>query len=571
MHENLFYFKGVLWLLLESNGDSHNIVSASIGNYKTYRAALKLEDNSNDFSYSIIASANSTQGLDQPFSEITTDSDYLSYVGQEPGESLAGKLAIGKYYAGAHVNYKNLIIDFNYNESSKGTFDGGPSRDRGNRIKTSATNLFLKYNKDVTEELSVNTAFGYYVHSHMLQYDLFFDYYYEIDYQRTSSIDYDVNIKWQPNDNINLLTGLYRRTVLSIDQLSDFGYYGLNLADGKSGLPKGETFSTNALYSQFTAEIAAKLTLNTGFRLEKLESYSMYNVRGIVTENISENRSVIVPSNRQVIEAMYEPKNNGLIFMPRIALIYEVLPKQFLKVIFSTAKRQASFSEEYRQLPQNRPALNASEIQSSELIYYNTAVKNLIITVSGFHNILDQLIVNTNNFDPTSGEWQYYATNSGKTKTIGFEYLINYKPTTNLRIKSSGTLQHTRDLREGYKNIEAAYSPNFLSYTNIMYSLNNTLRFSLNLRYISSMQSEWLSETTPENGKRIGAATKANLISDINFRYDNFIENGFFLNFKINNVLNRQIRYPTTISNTWIDRGALDFGFQALLSIGKLF
>lgn len=556
---------------MEANKKSQNIVSASVGNYDNLRASLKIEDQIKDFSYSVIASANATQGLDQPFTEITTDNAYLEYVGQQPGETLDGKLALSKYYAGARLTYKDLVLDFNYNESNKGSFDGGPSRARGNRINTSATNLFMKYSKSLSEKVDVSAALGYYIHSHMLTYDLFFDYYYELDYQRTSSIDYDVNIKWQPNAKVSLLSGLYRRTVISLKQISDFGYYGLDLGDGISGLPNDQNYSNNAVYSQLNIKLHPKLLFHSGFRLEKLDDYHMYNVRGIVTENPEDNRPVNDPRNRRVIEAKYEANNNGFLFMPRLALIYEFIPQNYLKAIYSTAQKQASFSEEYRQLPDGRPSLNASQINTAELIYYSTSLDNWVISLSGFYNRLDDLIINTNNFDPTTGEWKFFATNSGESETIGLEYLINYKPSKKLRIKTSGTFQKTTDLRPGFKEMQVAYSPTFLAYTNIMYSVNQNFRLSVNNRFIGSMLSEWVSDSTPEMGYRLGAGTESMMVFDLNFRYDNFIDSGYFMNFKVNNVFNRQVRYPTTTSNSWIDRGALDFGFQALLSIGKLF
>jgi hypothetical protein len=51
---------------------------------------------------------------------------------------------------------------------------------------------------------------------------------------------------------------------------------------------------------------------------------------------------------------------------------------------------------------------------------------------------------------------------------------------------------------------------------------------------------------------------------------DLFIK-GFFLNLNISNLFNEEIRFPTTRSNAWADRGTLGFGRRLLLSIGYKF
>jgi hypothetical protein len=47
--------------------------------------------------------------------------------------------------------------------------------------------------------------------------------------------------------------------------------------------------------------------------------------------------------------------------------------------------------------------------------------------------------------------------------------------------------------------------------------------------------------------------------------------NYFFLNLKLGNILDTEIRYPTTLSNAWAEKGNLGLGRNMLLTMGYEF
>jgi hypothetical protein len=72
-------------------------------------------------------------------------------------------------------------------------------------------------------------------------------------------------------------------------------------------------------------------------------------------------------------------------------------------------------------------------------------------------------------------------------------------------------------------------------------------------------------------GARIGDEVNGYLLLGSNLRIENIFYNGFYLDVKCNNILNNEIRYPTTNNNSWADRGTLGPGRTFLVGIGKKF
>ena len=242
--------------------------------------------------------------------------------------------------------------------------------------------------------------------------------------------------------------------------------------------------------------------------------------------------------------------------------------------MYGQAIKNPSILQNISQLSSGYPFLVPALIQTIEANYIFTLKNSLMFNVSLFKNMLNNLIVKRNIFNTVDNTWVLYSSNSGKMATHGIEISLDIKPYYNLRLKLSGMFQQSRNLEQGFSNIALGYSPNLLLYFNSIYFATKNLSFSLNGRYIGSMKTAWDdSPTDPENGDftplgRIGYEIPPYFVLDFNLRYNNFFRKNIFLNLHIFNISNREIRFPTTTSNAWADKGTLDFGRTVLFTVG---
>lgn len=553
------------------NQSKSNLYCAAAGTGKTYKSTLKLSNKTEDFDYNVIFSADKSNGVSIPYSEMTSDTALLRYVGLKPDSKTENQLSYARYFANIRLGFKGLTCDISFNQSVKGVYDGLPSINNGTKLGTDASNFMLSYKRKLSDNFNISSSFSFFTHGHMLNYSEFRKYYYEIDMQRTNSIEYDLNTQWTISENLNLISGFYRRTTLGITQVSDFAYYGLNFGDGKIGLPAGEHYSTTALFSQFSFAANDKLSFIGGLRLEKLDSYNMYYSRGVISEDSADNRLPDDPANRIEIEAEYNPHNYGFTLVPRAGVIYNPSGKHFFKLMYGEAQKHPSFSENYRQLPKNRPQLNKSEIQTVEFNYYSTFSNVIVLNSSIFFNHLDNLISLTNVLNTNTGEWDMYSSNSGKINTLGAEINVKYQVLKKLSVELSGIFQKSKDMRTGYENIKLAYSPEFLGYGKLLYLFSGETTLAALFHYVGEMETEWETDSTPANGYRLSNKTNGYFLTDLNFRKENILSKNLYLNLKINNLFNKKYFYPTTESNSWIDKGVPGQRFGFLISAGVKF
>jgi len=547
---------------------SENTISAAYGNYNSQKLNAHITGKQDDFQFTFNAAYTSTEGIDVPFSDLTTDLSSLEYVGIATNSTTGGKMDDSRAYFNLALDYKDFFFDLTFAETKKDIFDGQPGYYDGSEMTTKATNIVFGHEKEFTEKFSSRLKFGYYSHGHTTDYSVFRPNYYEIDAQNTNSIDLEWNLFFNLSEKIEINAGLYQRTVLDIHQISDFGYYGLSYGAGEAGIPKGESYSTRAIYAQLEYKPIKKLEFIAGVRLEHLDDYPMYYSRGIVSEDPADGVDPENPANRTIINSNYLPENNGFTLIPRFAMLYSLSENSVIKLLYGTATKQPSFSENYRQLPGGRPQLDAAKIETFEINYLTKITSSINLSASVFYNYLDKLVVATNIYNQTTGEWDIYSSNSGEMQTIGVELGAKMQFGEKLKAHLSGTYQESKDLRAGYEEIELGYSPNLLANAGIAYKLSRKVSLSASVLHVAQMQTLWKTATTPEAGYRIGNASPAYTLLDSKLRITNLFNQKIFVELLAKNILNTETRYPTTTSNVWMDKGSLGFGRRFLVTLG---
>ncbi|RLC00669.1 MAG: hypothetical protein DRI57_32015 [Deltaproteobacteria bacterium] len=132
--------------------------------------------------------------------------------------------------------------------------------------------------------------------------------------------------------------------------------------------------------------------------------------------------------------------------------------------------------------------------------------------LSIFRNTLDNLITRVHYFDD-EGVYHSFSSNAGEMVTNGVELSVLFSPLNNFRLELSGTYQKTEDKRNGFGDIDVAYSPNLLGYAKASYAfdtgkIGNGI-FSLTANYVDKMEPYW--DNTPQKTDNPGSPPKGGL------------------------------------------------------------
>ncbi len=563
-------FFGAINIITQQMEDkaTENSVSAAYGNYNSQKLNAHFSGKQDDFHFTFNATYTATEGIDVPFSDLTTDLSALEYVGINTNSTTAGQMDDSRAYFNLALDYKDFFFDLAFIQTKKDIFDGQPGYYDGSEMTTKASNIVFGHQKEFSDKFSSRLKFGLYSHGHVIDYSVFRPNYYEIDAQNTNSLDIEWNLFVNLSDKIELNAGLYQRTVISLHQISDFGYYGLSYGAGEAGIPKDESYSTRAAYAQLEYKPTSKLEFIAGLRLEHLDDYSMYYSRGIVSEDPDAGVDPADPANRTIINSTYTPANNGFTLIPRFAMLYSLSKNSVVKLLYGTATKQPSFSENYRQLPGGRPQLDAAKIETYEINYITSLSSSINLSASVFYNHLDKLVVATNIRNQTTGEWEIYSSNSGEMQTIGVELGTKMQFGEKVKAHLSGVYQESKDLRPGYEEIELGYSPNLLANAGIAYKLAQNITLSVSALHVAEMQTFWKTATTPDAGYRIGTASPAYTLFDSKLKVTNLFNQHIYVEVLAKNIFDTETRYPTTSSNIWMDKGSLGFGRRMMVTLG---
>ena len=545
--------------------------SVSYGSRNYINSFARYAQRSDDFYFAINAAYTKSIGIDRAFSDMTTKYSLMKETGLDTTATILGQKDDIRYHFSLALDYKDFFSDFSIIQTRKDVFDGRMNLPMGSEMNTRASNASFGYRFNISDAVSAQVKFGYYQHSHTIDYEVFHAHYYEIDEQNTSSYDLEFLLNFRLSGNLEGVGGIYRRTVLGIHQTSDFVYYGLNSGDGEVMLPRGDTYSTHAAFVQVDYTPITDFHFIGGLRLEHLEPYSIVYTRGVVSGDPGDLRLIDSAGVRNLYAATYYPKNDGFSLVSRLGLLYSINESSTIKLLWGQSTKQPSFSENHRQLPKGKPFLNAAKMNTFEVNYLLSFPAFLSMNLSAYYNRLEDLISTKNLFNQLTNEWEIYSISGGEMETSGIEFGLEIYPLKNLIMNISVTFQNSKDLRKGYENIEPGYAPNLLGYFDITYSFTEAITATLFGRYIGKTETYWATDTTPEKGYRIGAAIDPYLVLDANFRFNDIFIKGLFASLKVNNILDQDIRFPTTLTNDWAEKGTLGFNRGFYFTLGYNF
>jgi len=545
------FFGAVNIITNEIKSDKNSLVSASYGTNSSYGSAVRVAGSSDKLKFTLNAAVYNTDGADEPYNKIIS-SPFPPVWRLNEDESTAGQLEDNRKYINFSGNYKNFFLLMCYGETEKESFGGMPSKYEGSLTNTTISNGSIGYRKDLSDLISVNAELRYFSYRFWGDYKFFHKDIFSVTEIETNAYEVELNAFIRPLSGTDISLGLFRRTVTNIrNHLSspEIGMENTYLL-----IPLDEEINTYAFFTQANYALNDHLKLVAGIRAEQLQKYEL--------------KLVADPVNSK---SVYDQDDIQMIL--RFAAIYTPNSRHVFKLLYGEAIKQPSFGENADPLINGTGIqLEAAKIQTAELNYTLALNPQFTATLSLFGNNVKNLIVRDMVVDETTQQLTAKSANSGDLLTNGAEISLNFSPIENLKIELSGTYQKSEDKKEGFEDIDPAYSPEFLAYIKASYLFPHNIRLGLSGIYVDEMESSWeQTGANPKEGHRLGEKTEDYLVFNANLRIDDVFKKGIYCSLKATNLFDGEIRYPATSVNSWADKGMPGPGRNFLFTVGMKF
>jgi outer membrane cobalamin receptor len=544
-------------------GNEISQVSASIGSEKTYRMFARASGITGDFQYAFNAAYFDSEGMNKPFDEIANPL-VLSAYGVPAGKTTEGILEnTGKFF-NFSGKFKGFSFDGSYSENERDVFLALPSVSDGSNVFYRSLRMEFGYEHEFSETARAEARFGFFKDIWTFDYDYLFPGSYFTSTNSAAGFRAELNMFFNPTPALNITLGASYNRVYDIHVDVDMTLFGF--PNYLMTLSEGEALIIQSVFTQLNFKISDKFKIVAGARVEQVPEYHLedtYN-RGLAGYTPPGAPAPLTEIHNEAVYSQKDPQ-----FIPRVALIYSINEKNYLKFLYGKAINRPSFfqSRDLLAFPTSTP-LAPEEIQTLELNYIGTLSPRFSVSLSVFHNILDKLIYRSLFFIGTA-YFSYFA-NVGNVNTTGAELTLQASPTDDFQFELSGTYQDTKDKREGFEDIDVGYAPKFLGYIKASYFFTKDISIAVTGNYVGEMESYYDDTLTPP--ARLGAPVDGYFLLGANLRIRNLFEKGLFLNLRVSNVLNQEFYYPSTAnSNVYINNGYLGKGVSFLATMGWRF
>lgn len=555
--------------IITNQTDDESLAAIAAGSNGNYRAYGRVSGGSDKLKFSINLAGYGSNGINQPYSKMTDDIHDGWNLPANPTSS--GQLEYHRIYLDAWFSIDNFYFGFLQSHSKRGVIDYYPGFDDGHLANIQATSSVFGYKRSFSKEIEAKAEVGYYSFRNLLDYkhnsdttaygfnDIFSD-----------ALDAELNINLNPTSKWDVTFGANYRRVMRDKLVVDAPNLSDDYVNLDAGLARGHTIQTWAAFFQTSYALTDRFSLFAGARVEQTPGYEIsYSVRF--------DPSGTYNYLSRVGEYMY----GDPYIIPRAALLYHISSKHHLKFMYGRAIKQASIGEnmDIVRYP-DREQLKPANMQTLEVNYYSMLSNRSVLNVSLFQNFANNLISRTNQME--NGVMRLYNTNSGKLTTLGLETSIQLKPTQNFSSSLSVILQHSNNRQEGYEDIALEYAPSFLAYGTLSYLLVKRVSVGLSGYYVGAMETYWRPDTRDASnandnrnpiqliadGSRIGQQAPGYFLLNTNVRFNNIFHENVYCSLYLQNLLNTEVRYPTTRSNDIFEKGTLGHSRYLMLSFG---
>lgn len=546
--------------------------SSGIGSNRSGRVFFRGSRTTEDMDLVVNLSGRYNAGLDIPYRNMISDMEPIT-LGTGMAEDFTTKDQLGRnsIYAGVAGHVRDFSFDLDYNEMHRKVIDALPVTTVGQEATTNALNLTLGYNRELLKDSRLFARLSYFQYNYQLDYNFGFDYNLSYFFDQSNTVETEANLFVSPSERLNMTLGLYMRSNYLAQTYWSYPYPGIMVSTGNNTLDSKTPNLTKAIFGQVTFSPSAPILLIAGLRLEHANGYRLNN-REIYEDEADETYDMLLNYSLNV-------SSSEIRVIPRLAAIWRLHPQHRIKLIYGESTKQPSIWANSEALLFN-DTLDSPHMSTYEVNYLGNLSTNYLVNVSVFYNLADQLITRKNSMSACR------TSNLGEMTTLGYELGVTAKPWKSVQIEADATYYNSKDKREGCENVEPGYAPKALGYLKTKYLLSPSLSLALTGRYIGRTETEWVSpnyvrveppsvehpdgvfENVPY---RRGQAIKAYSVWDINLHLLNFFRSRATVNARVTNILDQEVRYPTTGSNIWADKGYLGEGRSFLLNIGWSF
>ena len=543
--------------IITKNLDSKNINIAAIsgGLENTGRVTLSSKGQTNDFMYSLTGSYYETDGREFELNKMTDSLPSMDTVFVKNAKSTE-MFSKEIYHFDFSGQFNNFYTNVLFSHSKIGYIANGyPIIGEKPKNVFNTSKYVFGYRKTLTGKLTFD--------AHINMYNDEFEYENSRDVIvlptslqitnpvisnfREATWSGEATMFIKPLENLDILLGYFYQSTFLMKALIDQPEIGINRKENFINNP----IITQSPYLKIDYWFFDKLLLEAGVRFEQRQKYDF------ITQ-------MYLPNNQFVKNTTTFGENKWQTTY-NFATLYQITETQSIKGIYGTAINHPAVSEyQYAMLPDEQ--LKPQDIQSAELIYSGLISSKLSVSLSGFYNKLNNLIMITSNETGAIG-----YTNSGKMETKGVEFIFVYRPFIKLELSGSFTYQTTKD--KSYKEeIDAGISPNYLSSFKTSYRITKNISVALTGNYVSSMEANYVDEIKIGGivyvpAGRVGEKVDGYFNLNANLHIENLPVKNLFFNMRGTNLFGSDIYYPNMFSVRWYKKGMYGQGryFEATL------
>jgi len=423
--------------------------------------------------------------------------------------------------------------------------------------KITGTSATFGYKNKISDLISYDSKISYSTYEEEVisdYYDTTFYQHYELF--KANTFEAELNTFIKPYSDMDITCGLFYRYAPDVSIRIHAPSEGMPTTFAKSV----DGISSRAIFTQINYRPMKKIKFVAGLRAEQKRDND-----AIIGFNLGP--APWVEGSKTIQEDKIE-------LIPRLATIYQFNDNHYLKFLYGEAIKSRSFFLSLASIyTPGQPELVPEKMQTFEFNYMGIFSPKFTTNISFFRNNLDKLITRVSGVND-EGNYYQYESNIGELVTNGVEASITTTPVDNLILKLSGLYQETEDIHK--KSIRPAFSPNFLGYFQTSYSFPKNIVLSLTGQYVGEMESYWdisfidNNPTLGQNG-RIGQKSVAYFSINNNLRIQDIFIEGLFINLKISNLIDTEVRFPTTTEVNWADKGYPGPGRTFQISLGREF
>ncbi|MCP4550173.1 MAG: TonB-dependent receptor [bacterium] len=534
-------------------------VAVAMGSLRSKYASFTLSGNRSDIQYSVNGGYRYCYGMNVPLHELSSNLAAWQIVNSAPDTD--GRLEGWDRYLDITLRVAPLTFKFTGLEMMQEVVKSLGVQESGDPIENLKLNLMLEYDAALSDDLHVNANIRYNVLNNLEIARFWNTSYYGNEDLRARSYEAEVRAHYSPDDQIDITAGLTQNAMTEYYQVWDYTEFSDYYNNQRRTLSDSDDITTYAAFLQGDYSPTPRVKLVAGCRLERMTDYGM---------ELSYGSDSLQHGARTEVYGKY--RNEGLVAIPRAAVILTMNESNVVKLFYGEAIKRPAFSENIHNLVDlgKFGFLESERIRTYELNYTTALLPRSSVSISLFRNELDNLIGKVYTYTDLDDLISYQA-NGGELVTNGAEMIIDISPHDDFDIELNGSYQDTRDKREGYEDIAAAYSPKFLGYANLLFKKSD-VNIALSGRYVDEMESFWDGPPGEDlGGGRIGAASESYFLLGSYLRFSNLFTPGLYVDFKVSNLLDEKFNLPTSEFNKWIDKGIPGRDREFQIKFGYMF